>query len=390
MKRTISLSLVILAGMYFATTGFQCGSAETTSAKLYMQQKQWDKAEASLLKEVTKNDQNGEAWFLLGQVRLEMKKYNEMNEAYTKSLAVSEEHKADIMRNRLAVWAMMYNEGVGLYNKGRDTAAYYDKAIDRFSTAIAMEPDSSSTYYVRSLAYYAKQDLAPAAKDLETALAASPKFEDAARLLGQIHYNQAMERLQAKDEAGSNALFLKATGSFEKAYNANPSNADNITNLIDVYERTKNSEKALALTKSAVEKDPNNKIFRYAYGVFQLKQEKYPEAIEQFTKAIQIDPGYIDAVYNLGVAHLNWGVSMKAEADKKAEAERAKNKKDVKEDMSYKEKFKEALPFLEKAAETRLDDLALWQQLGKLYANLNMVEKSKAAFERFDKLSKGK
>jgi tetratricopeptide (TPR) repeat protein len=100
----------------------------------------------------------------------------------------------------------MYNDGVGLYNKGRDTAAYYDKAIDRFSTAIAMQPDSAGTYYVRALAYYAKQDLPKAASDLEAALKAKPDFEDAGRLLGQIQYNQAMERLQAKDEAASNAL----------------------------------------------------------------------------------------------------------------------------------------------------------------------------------------
>lgn len=390
MKRYISFSLIILAVTYFSTTGFQCGSAETTSAKLYMQQKQWEKAEQSLLKEVMKNDRNEEAWFLLGQVRLEMKKYNEMNEAYTKSLAVGETHKADIERNRLAVWAMMYNDGVGLYNKGRDSAMYYDRAIDKFSTAIAMEPDSAGTYYVRALAYYAKPNLPSALTDLEAALKSNPDFEDAARLLGQIHYNQAMERLQAKDEAGSNAQFAKASEAFERAYKANPSSSDNITNLIDVYQRTKNTEKAMALTKSAVEKDPTNKIFRYAYGVFLLNQKEYPGSIEQFKKAMEIDPNYIDAVYNLGVSYQNWGVDLKAESDKKAEAERAKNKgKDVKEDMTYKEKFREALPFLEKAAETR-DDATLWQQLGKLYANLNMVEKSKAAFERFDKLTKGK
>ncbi len=391
MKRYFTFSLVILAVTYFATTGFQCGSAETTSARLYMQQKQWEKAEQSLLKEVAKNAQNEEAWFLLGQVRLEIKKYNEMNEAYTKALELGDAHKAEISRNRLAVWAMMYNDGVGLYNQGRDSAVFYEKALDRFSTAINLEPDSSSTYYVRALTYYAKQSMPPAIADLEVALAKNPGFEDAARLLGQIQYNQAMELLQAKDEAASNAMFGKATSSFEKAYQANPSNADNITNLIDVYERTKNSEKAMALTKNAVEKDPKNKVFRYAYGVFLLKQESYPESIEQFNKAVEIDPNYIDAVYNLGVAHLNWGVNMKAEADKKAEAERQKNKgKDVKEDIAYKMKFEEALPFLEKAAETRQDDIALWQQLGKLYANLNKVEKSKAAFEKFDKLSKGK
>jgi tetratricopeptide (TPR) repeat protein len=391
MKRYLPLGLLLLAFIFFSTTGFQCGSAETTSAKLYMNQKQWDKAEASLVKELAKNDKNEEAWFLLGQVRLEVKKYAEMNDAYTRALQIGDAHKAEIARNRLAVWAMMYNDGVNLYNKGRDTAAYYQKSIDRFSTAIAMVPDSSGTYYVRALAYYATQDMKSTLADLAEAVRLKPDFEEAARLAGQVHYNMAMERVNAKDDAGSQSEFALATQTFEKAYNANPGNTDNITNLIDVYERTKNSDKALALTRTAVEKDPKNKVFRYAYGVFLLKQDKFTEAIEQFKKAVEIDPNYGDAIYNLGVAYLNWGVSMKAESDKQAEAERAKNKgKDVKVDFSYKEKFKEALPYLEKAQEIRPDDLGLLQQLGKVYANLNMVEKSKAAFERYDRLSKGK
>ena len=79
---------------------------------------------------------------------------------------------------------------------------------------------------------------------------------------------------------------------------------------------------------------------------------------------------------------------MKAESDKQAEAARVAGKKNFKEDMSYKEKLKAALPFLEKAAETRSQDALLWQSLGRLYANLNMVEKSKAAFDRADQLMK--
>jgi tetratricopeptide (TPR) repeat protein len=391
MKRYLPLGLLLLAFVYMSTTGFQCGSAETTSAKLYMNQKQWDKAEASLLKELGKNDQNEEAWFLLGQVRLEIKKYAEMNEAYTRALQLGETHKADISRNRLAVWAMMYNDGVNLYNKGRDTASYYKTAIDRFSTAIAMVPDSAGTYYVRALAYYATQDMKSAIADLEKAVNLKPDFEDAARLAGQIHYNRAMEREAAKDDAGAQAAFKLATQMLEKAYAANPAAPENITGLIDVYDRTKNSEKALALTKNAVEKDPNNKVFRYAYGSFFLKQDKFPEAVEQFKAALAVDPGYADAIYNLGAAYLNWGVVMKAEADKKADDERAKNKnKDVKVDQSYRDRFKDALPWLEKAQELRPDDLNLLQSLGKIYANLNMVDKSKAVFERFDRLSKGK
>ena len=39
---------------------------------------------------------------------------------------------------------------------------------------------------------------------------------------------------------------------------------------------------------------------------------------------------------------------------------------------------------------TRDEDAALWQQLGKLYLNLNMKDKAQEAFAKFDKLTKGK
>ena len=150
------------------------------------------------------------------------------------------------------------------------------------------------------------------------ALQKKSDFEDAARFLGQVHYTLAAEKLEAKDTAGAmNGICQAHLAAFEVAYKAKPDNADNITNLIDVYERTNQSDKAESLTHDAVQRDPSNKLFRYAYGVFLLKKEKYPEAIEQFSKALEIDPAYADAKYNLGVAYLNWGVSLKAAGDKK-------------------------------------------------------------------------
>ncbi len=393
MRRIFPLTILLLVAVFFSTTGFQCGSAELTSAKLYITQKQYDKAEASLTKELQKNDKNEEAWYLLGQVRLELKKYDEMLVAYKKALEVSDVHKADISRNRLAIWAMMYNEGVKNYNTGKDTAANYDKAIDQFKTGIAMEPDSSGTYYVAAMAYFAKKDYQSSVQMLQTALEKNPDFGDAAKFLGQVNYQLASERTAAKDEPGAQKYFASAMTAFQTAYRTNPNDPDNITNLIDAYERTKNSDKALELTRTAVEKDPKNKTYRYAYGVFLLKQEKYPEAIEQFDAALKIDPEYSDARYNLGVAYLNWGVSQKAEIDKKAEADAANNKgkgKDTKTDESYKEKFKQSLPYLEQSVQSRPDDAGLWQSLGRLYAILNMPDKSKQAFEKFDALSKTK
>lgn len=390
MKPSYSLLLLAVAAIVFAGTGFQCGSAEVTSAKLYMQQKQWDKAEASLVKELSKNDKNEEAWYLLGQARLEQKNYAGMNEAYTRALALGTTYQKEIQQNRLAIWANMYNEGVGMYNKGKDDPAQYDKSLQNFNTAIDMQPDSSTTYYVAALTHFAKKDYASATKRLEQALEKNPKFGDAAKFLGQVRYQQASEAFARGDSAAARAELMKAAGAFETAYKADPSNSEHITNLIDVYDRTKQSDKAMQLTSEAIKRDPNNKVYRYASGVFLLKQDRFEESTEQFKKALEIDPAYTDATYNLGVSYLNWGVSMKAESDKKAEEAAAKGNKSYKEDLSYKEKYREAIPYLEKAAELRADDAVLWQQLGKIYMNLNMKDKAEKAFAKYDQITKGK
>jgi tetratricopeptide (TPR) repeat protein len=390
MKPSYSLLLLAAAAIFLASTGFQCGSAEITSAKLYMQQKQWDKAEQSLTKELAKNDKNEEAWFLLGQARLEQKNYAGMNEAYTRALELGNTHQKEIQQNKLAIWANLYNEGVSMYNKGKDDPAQYDKSLQNFNTAIDLMPDSSTTYYVAALTHYAKKDYEGATKRLEQALVKNPQSADAAKFLGQIKYQQASEAYARGDSAAAHAELMKAAGAFEKAYKADPSSAENITNLIDVYDRTKQSDKAMQLTEEAIKRDPNNKIYRYASGVFLLKQDKFAESTEQFKKALEIEPTYTDATYNLGVAYLNWGVSMKAESDKKAEEAAAKGNKSFKEDLSYKDKYREAIPYLEKAAEQRADDAILWQQLGKIYMNLNMKDKAEKAFARYDQITKGK
>jgi len=393
MKRYSPVAVLILVSLYLSTTGFQCGSAEVTTAKLAIQQGQYDKAEQSLAKEVQKNDKNEEAWFLLGQVRWEMKKYAEANEAFTKALALSDTHKNEIANYRVGFWTASINEGVQAYNKGRSNPAEFDNALQKFTSAVTAIPESSSGYYFLSLAQAAKNDLAGAEASLKTAIARKPGYREAIDRLGAIYLKKAEDARAAGNTAAEQAALGEAAAHFEQSLKNDPGNGDYILALIDVYQGQKETEKALALTRDAVATDPSNRTFRYAYGLFLLNQEKFGEAIEHLSK-VGNAPGDTadiitnDAIYNLGVANLNWGVAMKAESDKQAEAARVAGKKNFKEDMSYKEKLKAALPFLEKAAETRSQDALLWQSLGRLYANLNMVEKSKAAFDRADQLMK--
>lgn len=367
-----------------------------TSAKLYLRQREYEQAEASAMKAVAKDPDDEEAWFVLGQARFEVSKFSEMLDAFDKSLSIKpEEYRDEINRYKLSIWANMYNAGVKYYNKGRDTAAYLDMALDSLKVSIKAMPDSSTTYYVAALAYYAKQEYPDAISMLNACLKRDPSKSDVIQMLGQLHMQTARDKRIAKDSTGAAEAYKLAVAAFEKLYESDPLNAENIVSLIDVYERAGMSEKALILTSDCVKKDPKNRVCRFAYGVYLLKQNNFPGSIEQFGVVLDIDPTekddlYKDATYNLGVAHLNWGVAIKDSLDKQAEEDRkAKKKLNEKENLTYKEHFKRAVPFLERTSEFRNDDAGIFQQLGKLYATLNMTKEATAAYEKADKLMKG-
>lgn len=384
--RRLTVLVIALAAVFVTTTAFQCGSAEMTTAKLAIQQNQLPKAEESLLRELQKNDKNEEAWFLLGEVRYKQKNFKGMNEAFTSALKVSDTHKAEIGRYRMDVWAQSYNKGIEYYNKGRDTVSYFPRAIEQFDMAVAVNPDSANTYFVRALAKYNSKDITGAEADLEKALSLNPGGADAARLRGNIAAEEAEKKMAAGDTTGARALYARSAAAYEIAYRIDPNNTSNIGLLLDAYDKAGLNERALALTRDAVAKDPMNFSNRFNYGVFLLRQSDFKESITQFEKALEIKPGDPDATYNLGVSHLNWGVAQKNEAEKKAAAKG----KDAKIDDSYKEEFRRALPYLEQSAKIRKDDLLLHQQLGRIYANLNMPKEAKAAFDEVDRISKMK
>lgn len=393
MKRYSPLLILLLFTVYLSTTGFQCGSAEVTTAKLAIQQQQWEKAEESLAKEVAKNPQNEEAWYMLGQVRWEQKKHKEANEAFEKALALSNTHQKEITNYRLSYWSLNINEGVQHYNNGRENPSEYDVAAQKFRNAISAMPDSANGHYYLALTQIARKDYAGAETSLLAAVERKAGYTDAIDRLGSVYLLRADEMEAAKNQAGANEALEKGARLYEKAHKDNPEKAEYTLALIDIYERLNQNEKSMALTSEAVAADPGNMTYRYVYGVFLLKREKFEEAVgqlERVTKSADIPAALLgDAVYNTGVAYLNWGVAMKAESDKKLEQEQKKGNRNAKGDETYKEKFRAALPFLEKATETRGDDVTLWQNIGRLYANLNMVEKSKLAYEKVDKLLKG-
>lgn len=381
MKKSNLISAAFLVlGMLLM--GYQCSSTEITSAKLYIQQKNYDKALEVLQKEVQKNPKSDQGYYLMGVVYSEKGDYPKMVESFDQSLAISKTYEKEIKDYKKSTWVTIFNRGVAFFQRATkiqdedSMMVYFDKAVADFKAAADIEPDSADSYKNLAFAYMSKGDNEAAIAPLQKIIALE-KDKDGYKYLGEIYYVMGNNLKNQGKDAEAKEYFNKAIDVLSEGRKLYPDDTDMLLFLSNAYIGADRISEATSQFEAGVKAEPNNKYYRYNYGVLLLGAEKYAEAEEQFKKALEIDPNYNNAIYNLGVTYLKWGLSIQ----KKAEAEN-------KIDESYKEKYRAALPYLEKAVEMPEADANTWELLGRVYSVLGMTDEANKAFNKADELRK--
>ncbi len=360
--------------------GYQCGSTEITSARLYIQQKNWDKAIDVLQKEVTKNPKSDEGFYLMGYVYGEKGSFSDMVQNYDKSLALSKNFEKNIIDSRKYFWAQSFNKGVGLYQRGVKTTnsdsaqVFFDKSIAEFHSAILIEPDSGDTYKNLAFVYLSKGDNDAAVDPLKK-LIEKEKALDGYKFLGEIYYVNGTNLKNQGEDAKAKEEFNKAISVLEEGLKQYPNHSDLLLTLSNAYIGADRTNEAIEPFKKGVESDPQNKYYRYNYGVLLLGIEDFAGAEEQFKKAVEIDPEYDNAIYNLGVTYLKWGTYLNKKADEEGKVS-----------DEYKAKYQLALPYLEKAVQMKEATAQTWELLGRVYSVLGMQEEAANAFKKADEM----
>ncbi len=385
--------LILVAGM--ALTGFDCSSTEITSAKLYMQQKNYPKALEALQKEVATNPKSFEGYYLLGYVNGDLGNYGEMVTYFDSSLAISPQYKKSIDDSKKYYWVRLFNDGVGYFQKGTNSKdkdsvkIFFDKSVDAFNNAIKIEPDSVDTYRNLAFVYMNEQKYDEAVKPLQTLLS-KDKTLDGFKYLGEIYYDKA-KKLRAQyesshdpqDSVQSVEYYNKDITLLQEGRKYFPNDSDLLLMLSNSYIGADKIEVAMDAFKSGVENEPNNKFYRYNYGVLLLNAQDYVNASQEFEKAIEIDPQYENAIYNLAVTYVRWGAQMAKQSQEKSD-----NNANTVQDTSYKEKYRKSIPYLEKSVEMKPDEASIWELLGRVYTALGNQDKAKSAFDKADSLRK--
>jgi tetratricopeptide (TPR) repeat protein len=377
--RYTKIIVVIMVFLGFTFMGYQCGSTELTSAKLYIQQKNFDKAMDLLVQEVQKNPKSDEGHYLLGVVYGEKNEYNKMNDSYNKSLAVSNNFKDNIEQSKQYYWTTLFNRGVKSYQEGVNSQnedssrVHFSKAANYFETAINIIPDSTDAYKNLAFVYINTREYDKAAEPLKK-LKDKEKSVESYQFLGEILYEQG-NQLKENDSTAAMNYYNEAINVLEEGRKIYPNEPKILLALSNSYIAANKLDVAKDVFKAGVEAEPGNKYYRYNYGVLLLGAEEYAEAEKQFVKAIEIDPDYENALYNLGVTYVKWGTHLNELADQKGETSE-----------EYKVKYQMALPHLEKVTQMKSDDAVLWELLGKVYTVLGMQDDAINAFNKADEL----
>jgi len=181
----------------------------------------------------------------------------------------------------------------------------------------------------------------------------------------------------------------KAVETLKAGFNKYPSNQNMIASLINHYLlNTDHPEKALTFIEEAKEQHPENAQYYSAEAQIYDQMGEIEKAKESYKAALERDPDLFMALYNLGVLYYNAGVDLVSKANQTKDDEKYKKLR-----KQANEKFKQAIPYMEKALEVKPDATNVMNTLSTLYYRLRTedpkyVEKYKQIRKKLQQLQK--
>ena len=239
-----------------------CSSQEYTSAKLYIQQQEWEKAEEFLIKAMDVEPENPEIPYQLGYhiYALQKKDWVRMNQSFDKALAIDPNKiileqgktvKEFVVMARTQFWAEMYNKGVVEFNEYRAAPmdkkdAALKKAITTFEVSSTIKTDEAQTYTMLSTCNHLAGNTDKSENYILKAVELSPNDANVNVTAGQI-FMQKQE-------------FETALPYVKKAVELEPSNTKSIRNLAQIYYDIGQLEESIQTYEIAINKEMDRKV----------------------------------------------------------------------------------------------------------------------------------
>lgn len=159
--------------------------------------------------------------------------------------------------------------------------------------------------------------------------------------------------------------------SLVKGFECNPSSSYFFPRLIDYYNTSNQTEKAMTIVNDALQTNDSSELFLFAKSNLLLNQGDYDECIAICDTLIARNDTLADAYYNAGVAYVNKAFLLE------------KGKVDVKQRREIRQLYQKALPYMERYRALAPQEKDKWAAaLYNIYLKLNMGKQ----FEEIDQM----
>jgi tetratricopeptide (TPR) repeat protein len=386
MRAGTGLLLVAIFGL--SLYGFQCSSPNVTGGKLYLQQyeqskdvKKLEMAIESFQKEINTNPANAEAWYWMGLTYGLKKDYLKLQESWAKSLQAGQSMKNDIDSRSPGVVREAIYQGQTTLQKAqikKDKSLYQD-AANYFKAANLLIPDTSAKYY--GFYNYALTQLnlgnnSEAMAAFQQQLKSFP-IPGAYKLMGDLTINEGLELKKAGDEAKAKDKFNSAITLLEQGTTKFPENSDLNQSYLNALVLSGRAQEAAPKIKAFADGNPKDKMSQYAYGTLCLETKDFEPATQYLEKAIQIDGKFENAIYNVAIAYLKWGLKIQTDNQGKEEGRQSNE---------HKALFQKATDHAKKLIEMKPDDTMYLELMAKLYTAVGNAAEAQKCYEKLDAL----
>ena len=241
----------------------------------------YDKIIADCTKILETNPNDADAYFKRGKAYLYKKNYNKAIDDFTRAITINP-NDADAYCGR----------GRCYINREGNNKDNSSKAFDNFTKAIAINPNHALAYNGRGVARKMLQASSPTKKTIKEAIADFTKAIE-------IDPNLAFSYLNRGDAYFDEDEYNQAIADFTKAIEINPNDANTYNGRwTDLHGDKENYDKFIARLYCS-------RGWSYHWrGIANYNSKRdYDKAIEDFTKAIAINPNYPDSYYMRGMTY---------------------------------------------------------------------------------------
>lgn len=318
---------LILIGI--ALIGGGCISPELRSAKIAMQEKDWERALGQLELELQRTTPTAEVYYLIGYCYQNMGRWGEMSAYYDSSLAISSQFASKIESDRQRLVASYYRKAAQL----NEDSTRVKEALAVLDTCLIIDPHQVDLYATAAVWAYESGWREKAIKYAERGIAREKTPQVVLREVLMLSY-QLQDELEKAAEYARQIMSLvdpsqDTTESYLRAFdvliayygqkrdwgaaeqalqeilNYYPQRIDIKLNLALTMLQRENLEGAKYIYMDILQQDPENFDANLNLGTILANERKWSEAIPYLEMAHRLDPTNRIAVQNLMACYYN-------------------------------------------------------------------------------------